>query len=378
MTAEMSSGHHHMVHSASNGLSLNYDEVDGQTEVKPVPQQGEGHRHVRLGEDKGLFTVKGMSIVWLWYFFSCVTLFLNKHILSTLKCDATILATMQMITTSLFGFINIHFPCGMYKPVRQESSAKPPHFYRNMSLVGLFRFLTVFLGLVSIKFVPVSFTETVKSSAPIFTVVISGALLGEKNGMYVLGSLVPIMAGLALCSAYELRFNMQGFSAALATNLAECLQFVYSKLLISGEKYKSSPAEFQFYTSIASAVIQIPCCLMLVDIVKAQDNMTWTVFLCLIVSGISYHYQTMMAWMLMSFVSPVTHSVTNVVKRALLIWLSVLWFGNPVTVLGALGTITVTCGVLCYNKAREYEHHLAEIAAGKSHCDVDIDEVKHV
>lgn len=91
MTAEMSSGHHHMVHSASNGLSLNYDEVDGQTEVKPVPQQGEGHRHVRLGEDKGLFTVKGMSIVWLWYFFSCVTLFLNKHILSTLKCDATIL-----------------------------------------------------------------------------------------------------------------------------------------------------------------------------------------------------------------------------------------------------------------------------------------------
>ena len=83
------------------------------------------------------------------------------------------------------------------------------------------RFLTVFLGLVSIKFVPVSFTETVKSSAPIFTVAISGALLGEKNGMYVLGSLVPIMAGLALCSAYELRFNMQGFSAALATNLAE-------------------------------------------------------------------------------------------------------------------------------------------------------------
>ena len=71
-------------------------------------------------------------------------------------------------------------------------------------------------------------------------------------------------------------------------------------------------------------------------------------------------------------------SVTNVVKRAMLIWLSVLWFGNPVTVLGALGTITVTCGVLCYNKAREYEHHLAEIAAGKSHSDVDIDEVKHV
>ena len=46
---------------------------------------------------------------------------------------------------------------------------------------------------------------------------------------------------------------------------------------------------------------------MLVDMVKAQENMTWTVVICLVVSGISYHYQTMMAWMLMSFVSPVTH-----------------------------------------------------------------------
>ena len=71
-------------------------------------------------------------------------------------------------------------------------------------------------------------------------------------------------------------------------------------------------------------------------------------------------------------------SVTNVVKRALLIWLSILWFGNPVTGLGALGTVTVTCGVLCYNKAREYEHHLAEITASKSHTAGDIDEVKHV
>ena len=88
-------------------------------------------------------------------------------------------------------------------------------------LLSCYRFLTVFLGLVSIKFVPVSFTETIKSSAPIFTVVISGVLLGEKNGVYVLGSLVPIMTGLAVCSAYELRFNVQGFAAALFTNIAE-------------------------------------------------------------------------------------------------------------------------------------------------------------
>ena len=39
-------------------------------------------------------------------------------------------------------------------------------------------------------------------------------------------------------------------------------------------------------------------------------------------------------------------------KRALLIWLSVLWFGNNVTLLSGLGTLTVTFGVFLYNKAR--------------------------
>ena len=43
-------------------------------------------------------------------------------------------------------------------------------------------------------------------------------------------------------------------------------------------------------------------------------------------------------------------SVVNVVKRAFLIWISVLLFGNPVTFLSGLGTTIVTAGVLLYNR----------------------------
>ena len=44
------------------------------------------------------------------------------------------------------------------------------------------RFTTVVLGLVSLKNVAVSFAETVKSSAPIFTVIMSRLILGEYTG----------------------------------------------------------------------------------------------------------------------------------------------------------------------------------------------------
>ena len=54
-------------------------------------------------------------------------------------------------------------------------------------------------------------------------------------------------------------------------------------------------------------------------------------------------------------------SVANTVKRAFLIWISVILFGNPVTFLSGMGTITVTVGVLLYTKAKEHDHTLMQI-----------------
>lgn len=45
----------------------------------------------------------------------------------------------------------------------------------------------------------------------------------------------------------------------------------------------------------------------------------------------------------------------NTAKRAFLIWLFVLMFGNPITALSGLGTITVIAGVFLYIKAQEYD-----------------------
>ena len=163
-----------------------------------------------------------------------------------------------------------------------------------------------------------------------------------------------------------------------------------------------SPAELQYYTSLYSLVIQIPCLIFLIDwgsvlsIFNGEDDesaqlstLVHMAFLYLI-NGIFFHFQTITAYVLMDFISPVTHryiwydiivlyrkffrwkrmpdfkivlffwlfSVANTGKRALLIWLSVLLFGNPVTFLSGLGTLVVIIGVLVYNKATEIDNRL--------------------
>ncbi|XP_066254130.1 solute carrier family 35 member E2A-like [Euwallacea similis] len=308
-----------------------------------------------------LLSFRALTFLLLWYFFSGCTLFLNKYILATLNGNPTILGAFQMLLTATCGFIQLYFPCGMYQPFHRLN--RPPGFYRHMVLVGSFRFSTVILGLVALNYVAVSFTETIKSSAPLFTVLISRFLLGEQTGIYVNLSLLPVMCGLALCSLNELSFDLIGFLAAMATNVTECVQNVYSKMLISEENFKYTPAELQFYTSVASIVVQIPVTLLLVDFKIL--NMSTKLLGCFVLNGVLFHFQSITAYVLMDYISPVTHSVANTAKRAFLIWLSIFMFSNPVTSLSALGTITVIVGVFLYIKAQEYDRKVIANAKHK-------------
>jgi len=111
------------------------------------------------------------------------------------------------------------------------------------------RFFVILLGLVSFKYVAVSFVETIKSSAPLFTALISYIVLNEKNGFFVQLSLIPIMLGLVLCTAYELSFTMVGFAAAIGTNIAEWY--------VTDFTYCYSPFCITFVTETHLAVLSV-------------------------------------------------------------------------------------------------------------------------
>jgi len=305
--------------------------------------------------ESGLMRPRPLLFLILWYFFSFTTILLNKHILSTLDGDPVLLATTQMAVTCLLGSVQMYYPLGM--ALESESAkgvvlTKPKGFWKNMFIVGSMRFSTVLLGLVALEYVAVSFTETVKSSAPIFTVLIARLVIGETTSLIVNLSLIPIMGGLALASMTELSFHILGFSAALGTNLSECLQNVISKLLISHSTYKYSPAELQCFTALASMLVQLPVSAFLMDFSRIQRTFSTDMLIALLINGVSFHLQTMTAYVLMAFISPVTHSVANTVKRAFIIWLSILVFGNRVTAGSGIGTMIVICGVFVYNKAQ--------------------------
>ncbi|XP_067872966.1 solute carrier family 35 member E2A [Heterodontus francisci] len=311
-----------------------------------------------IESNSGVWSTKAMLYLSLWYFFSFCTLFLNKYILTLLEGEPGVLGAVQILTTTVIGCFKMYIPCCLYQ--HKTRAEYPPNFLMIMFFVGLMRFTTVVLGLVSLKNVAVSFAETVKSSAPIFTVIMSRLILGEYTGLWVNLSLMPIMGGLALCTVTEISFNMLGFSAALSTNIMDCLQNVFSKKLLSGDKYKFSPPELQFYTSAAAVVMLIPTWIFLLDIpVLGKSGQSFSfnqdIVMLLLIDGILFHIQSVTAYALMGRISPVTFSVASTVKHALSIWLSIIIFSNKITAYSAFGTALVIVGVFLYNRARQYQ-----------------------
>lgn len=67
------------------------------------------------------------------------------------------------------------------------------------------------------------------------------------------------------------------------------------------------PAELQYYTSLASIIIQIPASLVLVDIKYAMYNTSLYLLLMFILNGVFFHFQSITAYVLMDYISPVTY-----------------------------------------------------------------------
>ncbi|XP_078186163.1 solute carrier family 35 member E2B isoform X6 [Callithrix jacchus] len=264
-----------------------------------------------IESDLGVWSSRALLYLTLWFFFSFCTLFLNKYILSLLGGEPSMLGTVQMLSTTVIGCVKTLVPCCLHQ--HKARLSYPPNFLMTMLFVGLMRFATVVLGLVSLKNVAVSFAETVKSSAPIFTVIMSRMILGEYTGLLVNLSLIPVMGGLALCTATEISFNVLGFSAALSTNIVDCLQNVFSKKLLSGDKYRFSAPELQFYTSAAAVAMLVPARVFLTDVpVIGRSGKSFSynqdVVLLLLTDGVLFHLQSVTAYALMGKISPVTFS----------------------------------------------------------------------
>lgn len=92
--------------------------------------------------------------------------------------------------------------------------------------------------------------------------------------------------------------------------------------------------------------------LMYESVTRLSTEMSYHVLGLLFLDGILNWLQNIIAFSVLSIVTPLTYAVASASKRIFVIAVTLLILGNPVTWLNIFGMTMAILGVLCYNKAK--------------------------
>lgn len=91
------------------------------------------------------------------------------------------------------------------------------------------------------------------------------------------------------------------------------------------------------------------------ELLSLQVNLDYRVISLLLMDGVLNWLQNILAFSVLSLVTPLTYAVASASKRIFVIGISLFILGNPVTWMNILGMVMACCGVLCYNRVSNDE-----------------------
>lgn len=287
-----------------------------------------------------------------WFLANGTTVLFNKYIFKTmLFTNPLTLTLIHMTTQSILSHLTIDY-LRLVDKVRVD-----PHDYKTKLLVIAAVFCSnICLGNISLRFVPVSFMQTIKSLTPVCTAFLQYIVFRSKLRPPALLALIPITAGVALASCTELEFHLGGFVAALTACFLTGLKFVLSSQMLAG-RYKLDSINLLYYMAPPSVAILLPACFLFersgVTSWVYDAARTRTDFLLLLLSGIISYILNVTLFIVLKATSSVTVTVAGNVKTVIVIGVSILMFKNPVTALNMFGCVIAISGCCWYGLIKD-------------------------
>ncbi|KAK1597646.1 triose-phosphate transporter [Colletotrichum navitas] len=323
----------------------------------------------------------------LWYTSSALTNTSSKSILTAFDKPATLtLIQFAFVATYciLFAWLANVFPSlktaipalkhGIRYPSRDVIKTTMP--------LAAFQIFGHLLSSTATSKIPVSLVHTIKGLSPLFTVLAYRLIFNIRYSVNTYLSLVPLTFGVMLaCSGKHNKYSgeLLGIFYALLATIIFVTQNIFSKRLFneaakaeaegqSARSQKLDKLNLLCYSSGMAFILTVPIWLWsegigiigdvlhdgAVDLnnkVGSFDHGRLTIEF--IFNGTFHFGQNILAFVLLSLVSPVTYSVASLIKRVFVIVIAIIWFRNPTTPLQGVGILMTFLGLYLYDRTHD-------------------------
>jgi len=302
----------------------------------------------------------------LWIIFSVTSSIYSKEFLTKVQIPWTFCFFQSGIGTICSYFVVLFFSSFQcFNLMQQKKEGLPAigikNFFkfedgeimqRQLILLSLLFSFSHVIGTVltniSTVLVSPSFTQTIKAGEPLIAVIASKFILNDKLTSVTYISLFIIVFGIGVACGTELLFDINGFFTAFLSNVCFVLRAAYVKKTLD---LGIGNHEIFFITSLLSTIL----CLI-PSIMEIYFSISFSYFLSSLlqnfsslIKGIASHFlYNLFSFILLGMMSPLSHSVSGSVKRLFIIYSTILYFRNPVTLLNALASAVAVGGILLY------------------------------
>ncbi|PSC75246.1 putative sugar phosphate phosphate translocator [Micractinium conductrix] len=290
-------------------------------------------------------------VILSWYGSNIGVLMLNKYLLSIFGFRYPVFLTLcHMLACSCMSYGVAASRLVTLQPVTSRRQ-----FYK-ISLLALIFCLTVVLGNVSLKFIPVSFNQAIGATTPAFTALLAWTVMHTRETPPVYASLVPVVVGVVIASGAEPMFNMVGFLAAVTAASARALKSVLQGLMLSDSHERMDSLSLLMYMAPVAVVALIPTTLFFEPDAAAQaielgrNGMFW---MLLLFNSFLAYFVNLTNFLVTKHTSALTLQVLGNAKGVVAVVLSLLYFRNPINFYSIFGYAVTVCGVVLYSQAKK-------------------------
>ncbi|KAL4915570.1 triose-phosphate transporter family-domain-containing protein [Aspergillus aurantiobrunneus] len=332
----------------------------------------------------------------IWYTTSALTNTSSKSILNALPKPIT-LTIVQFAFVSLWclllSYLSTVLPFLKTSIPALKNNIRPPSRDVIMTALPLaiFQLAGHILSSMATSQIPVSLVHTIKGLSPLFTVLAYRFFFRIRYARATYLSLVPLTLGVMLACSTGFSTNFFGILCALVAALVFVSQNIFSKKLFNEAERAESDMQsaglrkldklnLLYYCSGLALILSLPLWFvtegypLLSDLMqdgaislsnKAGSLDHGALLLEFVFNGVSHFAQNILAFVLLSMVSPVSYSVASLIKRVFVIVVAVVWFGNSTTSVQGLGIALTFIGLYLYD--RNSHDDLADQRANADH-----------